>query len=297
LKHESIWVTKSLLQGPWKNEVSDEPIYEVGLVSSKYTDLLLLSLDHHPDHLDLNLAGTNRLYIRAAYYAWGHLLRKAACDYLDVEPAELDVNIRPTTIDDRAVCEVFLIDSLENGAGYCKHLAEKLYESILAPLVPDGQFYNRLVNDIHLYGCDSSCYDCLRDYNNTDLHPILDWRLGIDLARLAVDKGAKVDLRRVYWQSVAEKAAQSLARVFGQAEVILREGIWIIVAKQHARAVLIHPLWNHDHPSLKTLASQLRVGISDLPTCTIFDALRRPGWCLISLGRKQAIPIHLDLQE
>jgi hypothetical protein len=284
LRHEPIWVNKNLLQGRWQHEVSDKPIYKVGLASSKYTDLLLLRLEHHPDHLDLNLAGTNRLYIRAAYYAWGYLLRKAACDFLDVEPAELDVNIRPTTIDDKAMCEVFLIDSLENGAGYCKHLTENLHESILEPLVAGGQFYNRLVNDMHLYGCDSSCYDCLRDYNNTDLHPILDWRLGIDLARLAVSKDAEVDLHREYWRSVAEKAARNLARVFGQAEAIFMEGVWVIVAKQSICAVIIHPLWRHDHPDLKTLKNG--VGRFDLPTCTIFDALRRPGWCLSTLRRR-----------
>jgi hypothetical protein len=235
--------------------------------------------------LDLDMAGERRLYVRAAYYSWGYLLRKAACDFLDVEPAELEVNIRPVTTEQGAVCEVVFFDSLENGAGHCRYLAESLSEALLHPLLPGEGLYDRLVQEGHAHGCDSSCYDCLRDYNNTDLHALLDWRLGLDLARLAVDAQANVDLHIPYWQPLAEQAARSLARVVGQrVEIEQLEGIWTLRDKGRVRAVLTHPLWSHQHLHLRRLAARLQVETTVLPCCTLFDALHRPGWCVSQLG-------------
>ena len=37
----------------------------------------------------------------------------------------------------------------------------------------------------HADACDTSCNKCLRDYGNMSYHPLLDWRLAIDMARLA----------------------------------------------------------------------------------------------------------------
>ena len=256
LKRKEIWVAPSTLRGDWKHDVAPES-YDVGLAAGKYTDILLLRLASCPSSLQLDMAGDQRLYVRAAYYSWGYLLRKAACDFLDVEPAELDVNIRPVTTDQGAVCEVVFFDSLENGAGYCRYLAERLSEALLQPLLPGGGLYDRLVQEGHAHGCDSSCYDCLRDYNNADLHALLDWRLGLDLAHLAVDAQVQVDLHAPYWQPLAEQAARSLERVVGQSATIEQiEGSWILHARGQVRAVLTHPLWSPHHPHLTHLAAR-----------------------------------------
>ena len=265
-------------------------------IYSKHTGLLLLRLAHGHPALDLDPAGDNRLYVRAAYYSWGYLLRKAACDYLDVEPAELAVNIRPVTTNDGAVCEVLLFDSLENGAGYCHYLSQRLHEALIEPLLPAGWLYNRLIDTFHAQGrdaqgCDSACYDCLRDYNNAELHAILDWRLGLDFALLALRAETSVDLNAPHWELLAEKVANSLARVLNPAEAIRIEGHWVIRTKRRLRAVLTHPLWALSHPHLMQLAAQLGVETTALPCCTLFDALRRPGWCLSQQGRKSGISL------
>ncbi len=48
--------------------------------------------------------------------------------------------------------------------------------------------------------CISSCYDCIRDYSNKQYHIILDWRLGLDLSRMAADKAFFVNFDVEYWK-------------------------------------------------------------------------------------------------
>ena len=38
--------------------------------------------------------------------------------------------------------------------------------------------------EAHEAKCDSSCYDCLRDYGNVAVHGLLDWRAGLELAEI-----------------------------------------------------------------------------------------------------------------
>ena len=62
-----------------------------------------------------------------------------------------------------------------------------------------GDIYNKLTMPEHKSGCTSSCYDCIRDYSNQDVHGILDWRLGLDIARLANCQNAVIDFSVPYW--------------------------------------------------------------------------------------------------
>ena len=36
-------------------------------------------------------------------------------------------------------------------------------------------------------------------------HPLLDWRTGLDMARLALDPSAQIDLRYPYWQTLLSR--------------------------------------------------------------------------------------------
>ena len=60
---------------------------------------------------------------RAALYSLAFMLRRAAAVYLDIQDYELKAGIR--SLEDPAGAltgEVFLCDTLENGAGYATHL-------------------------------------------------------------------------------------------------------------------------------------------------------------------------------
>lgn len=143
------------------------------------TDALLVGLHTTPAHLDLD---PTLLEARAAWTSFGFLLRAAASRLLDVEPSELRVGVFPQPDDNGGVTgAAFLADSLDNGAGYATYLGD--HPDVLLAAARDlAEDY--LAHADSPDGCDSSCYRCLRDHSNAAYHPLLDWRLAVDLLNL-----------------------------------------------------------------------------------------------------------------
>jgi len=276
-----IWVVPSTLSAVWKSKVAHDETQRVALASVKRTDVLLVRLKAAPLGLRLLATGPESCYTRAAYYSWGYLTRNAACRLLDVEPGELEVILRPIA-DSATPFEICLMDTLANGAGYCAFLADdnRLRDEIYHPLLNEKSGFSLMD---HAADCDSSCYSCLRDYYNGKLHSLLDWRLGLDLVRIAVDPrctSESISLQQRHWDGVAEKAAKALARGIPNTTVRVKDGFQLVWKDQRLVACLIHPLWAIDHPALLSLASALGIAADKLPVCTVFDAFRRPGWFL-----------------
>ena len=271
--------------GEWSNLGSSGDPDRVALAARTKTDVLLLRLAASPPGYDLSPFGAGRVYAQAAYHSFGELLRRAACDYMDVEHSELLVNVRPMSSDDRARYELFLLDALENGAGYCRHLsdADVAREELLGALTrPAGRL--RQLLDRHADGCDGSCLDCIRHYDNAELHGLLDWRLGLDLALLFSDADADIGLHLPYWVPMAGRAAVRLARVLGgDAVVDTLGGLPAVRAGSSLVAVLVHPLWGEDHPRLQAI--RRLVGVGQVSTATPFDVFRRTGWVLARRGQ------------
>ena len=114
---------------------------------------------------------------KAAWYSLGSLLVKGASSLLEVDTIEFMSGIATYRDElDRPATQLVLADSLENGAGYSTYLARPdVWPTLMA------RARNLLDEDMaesgHAGRCDSSCYDCLREFGNTSLHPLLDWRL------------------------------------------------------------------------------------------------------------------------
>ena len=93
--------------------------------------------------------------------------------------------------------------------------------------------------------CDSSCPDCLRSYDNRHLHPLLDWRLALDVADLCLGRDLKADR----WLSLAAPTAERFADTFRDplGSVDLGETHGLTYVTSGSRAVLLtHPLWRAD---------------------------------------------------
>lgn len=246
------------------------------------TDALLVGLQAVPTLLDLN---PMRTPARAAWLSLGFLLRNAASKLLDVEVGELKVGVFPRpdpAAPDLVSGAAFLADSLDNGAGYATHLGRDPL-----PLLAQARELAAEYQE-HAYsggGCDSSCYRCLRDHTNSAYHPLLDWRLAVDLLDAA--EGRQVDLTRL--DGLAEALARTLVDNFG-GTVRLVAGLPLFQDDFGASLLVAHPLENttgaRATPRVRAARDALtQAGLHAPPqVTTTYELVRRPGvvWSRLS---------------
>lgn len=249
------------------------------LASVKKTDILAFAINEWPVGV---CASPRDLEGTAALYSLGFMFRKAASQWLDVNQRELNVGVQ-TTKDNSGmrVGRIFISDSLENGAGYSVHLGQpQEFEALLKFIVGDGKrdFIDPIVNVPHIDECQTSCPDCLRDFMNLSYHNILDWRLGIDLARLALDKNASIDFNVPYWKNLYSLIAPGYYKVMGMTPTDMG-GILVGVGKRKIE-IITHPLWDRnqkhfcaDLATVFTKAKSLGLPVS---LKSIFEVVRRP---------------------
>jgi DEAD/DEAH box helicase domain-containing protein len=245
------------------------------LGSIKRTDLLVLGLGTVAPTLNLD---PRRVEGRAALYSFGFLLRRAAAAWLDINELELRVGLRVVrSAQNNVVGQVFLSDALENGAGYCSQYAsstamEQLLRraSDLAMSFNDPNFAAN-----HAARCQTSCHDCLRDYSNLAWHNILDWRMALDVGRLALDGNAPVDFATAHWEPLVTAATPPYFHALGWTAATLGG---LPATRSGSRAeFVVHPLWSDIHPSvLRARAEASTIGITQLQTRTLFELVRRP---------------------
>ena len=184
---------------------------------------------------------------RAAYNSFAEVLRRAAQVYLDLDPLELTAGVMPlqlpvlgesgATDGTQVGAAVFLADTAENGAGYAVELGKpELFAAMLKGAF--AELRSEWEADDHAAKCDTSCPDCLRSYNNSRRHGLLDWRLALDMLELVI--GEPMDTARSLpsggeWM---EAAANGL----GGASKVVIEGVPAIVRQDYC-VLLRHPLW------------------------------------------------------
>lgn len=200
---------------PWltRDLAADEDVLTVAIGAAQHTDLFLIGPQAreiprrgHSGGLRLNLASVrqstgfpdDRSGRRAAWYSLAALLRTAAGSLLQVQPNEIASGIHGAGSATReARTFAFLSDTLDNGAGYCTHLAEpEVFNDLMATA---NQMLERFSSGAHSRDCRGSCYECLRDYTNMAYHSLLDWRLAGEL--LSILQTGEADTRR--WQHEA----------------------------------------------------------------------------------------------
>jgi DEAD/DEAH box helicase domain-containing protein len=278
------WVTpQALSQIDWANARLDAAAGADirALASIKRTDLMVLGIRTWPRGI---LFSPMDLNARAALYSLGFLLRRAAADLLDVDERELKVGLRVVRENTGNVTgQVFVSDNLENGAGYSTFLgraseSERLLQYMAG--IGNPAFHEPLVGDRHASSCQTSCPDCLRDFSNLSFHNILDWRLDLDLARLALDAAAAIDLDVPYWQPLATESSRNYFAAqpgwFFQSFHGLPGG-----RREAAAEIISHPLWSHDpvslHPTLVHAEAEARAaGATSVTFRSLFEVLRRP---------------------
>jgi ATP-dependent helicase YprA (DUF1998 family) len=255
-----------------------EAAERVALAATYHTDTLLVTIDEIPMGVSLDARTTAR---RAAIYSAGFLLREAAARLLDVQSRELAVGI---WLEPRAEDEprgwIYLADALENGAGYCTHLGQP--EQLQRLVLEAAQYLEQLEEPGHAASCDSSCYDCLRGYQNQPFHPLLDWRLARDWLDLAA--GREFNVSR--WTNHEEAVATSFAGIIG-ARVEPLDGGAIAIVRDAQLWVVTHPLEQTDFDYLPIRLARAIADAEDKGVLSpgepprfadSFNLLRRPVW-------------------
>ena len=179
----------------------------------------------------------------AAMHSFGEAIRRGAQAELDIDPDELVVGLQPRRHGDVRTAAIYVADALENGAGYALELAGSRIEAVLDQIV--SAVGTQWSSEAHRE-CDSSCPDCLRSWDNRNLHPLLDWRLALDVAEVA--QGHDLNLDR--WFGLVPAAVTSFERAFQESfpEAFVSETIDGVHVLTHGqRSVVIgHPLWSRE---------------------------------------------------
>ena len=180
----------------------------------------------------------------AALWSFSELLRIAAAAELDVNPNELQVGLQPWRTDDGTITRrMFIADSLENGAGYARHLSSpEVLQRVIDTVATDiGE--ETIEAERHKAVCDSSCPDCLRSYDNRFIHPYLDWRLALDLVQVA--RGGPMPLKR--WLSQGEATTDGFLAAFrgsrNREHIVAGELHGVYAPPARRVALFGHPLW------------------------------------------------------
>ncbi|MEW6402720.1 MAG: DEAD/DEAH box helicase [Chloroflexota bacterium] len=282
LANSESWVTRDAVDYARQHSGAPAPQFDsmtephlVGLGSIKRTDILVLGIHNVRPELDLSPL---RVEGRAALYSFGFLLRRAVSVLLDINEQELRVGLRVIRNGQgQVIGQIFLSDSLENGAGYCSQFAQPAELERLLRFVaePNGSFLRDILAAHHAGTCQTSCPDCLRDYANLAWHCILDWRLAVDMARLALDSTAPMDFTTPYWQPLVAAATTPYFNALGWLPTMLG-GLPAARSGSHGEFI-VHPLWSDLHPFISQARDEASVaGITQLQPKTMFELVRRP---------------------
>jgi ATP-dependent helicase YprA (DUF1998 family) len=232
---------------PWltRDLTPDSEVLSTAIGATQVTDLFLLGphTGEIPESgLRLNLASIpqstgfpdDRSGRRAAWFSLAALLRTAAGSLLQVQPNEIAAGIHgagSTTREARTFA--FLSDTLDNGAGYCTHLAKAEVFKDLIKTAKD--MLRRMATGRHNRDCRGSCYECLRDYTNMAYHTLLDWRLAGDL--LTILETGRIDSNRLLseagsllsnWVSDFPDEAEFVEDLAGTGPAVLfEERLWV----------------------------------------------------------------------
>ncbi len=181
---------------------------------------------------------------RSAIASFAELAKLALATELDIDPEEFRTGRQSWRVNGCETEQVFIADKLENGAGYARWASSPEHMSRALEKF-HGTVERKWSDPSHSRDCDRSCPDCLRSYANRFVHGMLDWRLALDLADLALGK----DIDPSRWLGGPEDAsAKAFTKFCEQAgmpiEVDYAAGLTALVSTKQRALVLGHPLWH-----------------------------------------------------
>lgn len=274
-------------------------LMRITLKATTHTDTVCISPSSTHEMLDLSIeelhghTGNRRRSTaekKSAAYSAAYLLKKAAEGILDIEPSELGVaTVRQ--FDGERLPQIVLFDTLANGAGFSRKIAEDIAPYIEYALA--GRLSDALLSEQHAsarIGCPTACPKCISNHTNQAYQPILDWRLGLDYIRILKDKDTDLGASgqgefyekwvRNYAMHVAESmysCGLSLSLLDGISHPVL-----VRPEGNKTRAIILaHPLWRNECTALLNVENKLVEmfnGCVNVAIADTFNLTRRPHW-------------------
>lgn len=242
--------------------VTDDPA-PVAIAARRRTDVLTIGLDQVPPGLAIDPRMPSG---RGAWASFGFMLKGAAVRWLDIGSDEVEVGVHPVSHAGIVTAELFLADTLENGAGYASRFGHEFAELIAET--------SRFAGTLKTHGgtpCDSSCYQCLRDFNNRAWHPLLDWGLALDLLDLITGHSLDTDRRLDRDRQVL----QGFAKDFGFE--VLDLGLPAVRGRKGTVMAFLHPFEDVALNSECSRVQRIRQQHPEAILRSTFDLLRIPG--------------------
>jgi hypothetical protein len=141
---------------------------------------------------------------KAVFLSAATILQRCFADILDIDPREIEfANPEITTVTINEIIyktfQLTFYDGHDNGSGYVRAIKEKLREkNSLLEFIRDSKFYKAIILDEHEEFCTgNSCYKCIRTYDNSALHGLLDWRMGLHLVNFMSDSNYLMDFDEI----------------------------------------------------------------------------------------------------
>ena len=269
---------------------------EIVIVAPKSTDVLRIRPESVLQGVRLDPVNpVGEVGIRAAYYSAAFILKAVAAEKLDIDPDEFDISsVRQVELGDGTkVGEIVISDHLANGAGFTNYVGDH-WKDLLALITSShaklDTFAGSILSQEHRSVCDSSCYNCLKNYRNMGYHGLLDWRLGVSLLRCLQSDSFCCGVDGVFsvpdlegWLEHATKLRDTFcasfpaeSRDFGSLPGLEIGGRQVLV---------VHPLWDWRNPIGLLAEGLASCRDENYQTLDTFNLLRRPGWAYQSLGR------------
>lgn len=233
------------------------------LMARKKTDAVYLTPSEVPSVFDLARVGREFFHtaMRASLISATHLLIQRGSLELDIAPEEFEA-LEPRLRDGKPLLQI--ADFLVNGAGFSNRLAEgdeplivRLARSIVeSPL--DDPLVASFFSQQHMGQCSQACYECLQRYGNRSYHGLLDWRLGISMLRVFLDRTWIAGLdgnwskapETAGWLNAAMDCARAIVGLSPDRQELATVGPLklptILQRKARRRFVLVHPFWSRD---------------------------------------------------
>ena len=227
---------------PPYQELQEKPEATGAIGAVFNTDVMTLLLNNLPGVGNNGVLDINQKAATAALVSFGEFVKLAAAVDLDVDPSEFQVGTQKYRTPNCVTQQIYVADSLENGAGYTQHLCnpDRLKELLERHYMAQKAEWHAEEHAL----CDKSCPDCLRSYNNRFLHGALDWRLALDIADLVL--GYELETDR--WLGAAEDIGGRFIKLCNdESEGVFLEQAQKLLAVTRITPgislILCHPLW------------------------------------------------------